>query len=93
MTITPLIAISGLATAYAAVLDRLERRLPIHPRYIWLEVVGGVLITVVPVMIARRANPMLSARDYERLIIAGFVASGTPIILWQLIRYRRTVTH
>ncbi len=89
MTIKPLITIGSLATGYAIVLDRLERRLPIHPRYIWVEVVGGVLITMLPVMIARRTTPSMTADEYEQLVLAGFVASGAPIILWQLLRYAR----
>jgi hypothetical protein len=74
----------GLSTAYAAALSYLERRLPIKPDHTWAEVAGGVLITLVPVAIAARRQPDMDWRQYEAAVWRSFIASGTPIILWQI---------
>jgi hypothetical protein len=74
----------GLSTAYAAALSYLERRYPIKPDHIWAEVAGGVLISLVPVALAARKAPNFDWRVYEGTIWRSFIASGTPIILWQI---------
>lgn len=74
----------GLATGYAAALSYLERRLPIKPDHIWAEVAGGVLISLIPVALSARRDPQLDWRRYEGAIWRSFIASGTPIILWQI---------
>ncbi|MCS6882955.1 MAG: hypothetical protein RMK84_18380 [Oscillochloridaceae bacterium] len=79
----PLVTL-GLSTAYAAALSYLERRLPIKPDHTWAEVAGGVLITLVPVAIAARRHPEMDWRQYEAAVWRSFIASGTPIILWQI---------
>jgi hypothetical protein len=80
--------IGPLAAGYAFALAVLERRLPIKPAWIALEVVGGVLIVGLPVMgLAReasRAGVSLSWETYEAMVAAGFMAAGAPIILWQV---------
>lgn len=74
----------GLSTAYAAILSVLERKLPIKPDHIWAEVAGGVLISLLPIAVAARREPTIDWRTYEGSIWRSFIASGTPIILWQL---------
>ncbi len=80
---TPLVTL-GLSTAYAVALSYLERHLPIKPDHTWAEVAGGVLITLVPVAIAARRQPEMDWRQYEAAVWRSFIASGTPIILWQI---------
>jgi hypothetical protein len=84
--------VMGLSVGYAAALGVLERKFPlIKPDHIWAEVAGGVLITLLPVSLAARqlwpeeavVDPQ-GWRIYESTIWRAFVASGTPIILWQL---------
>ncbi len=79
--------ISG--SAYALVLAALERMLPIKPSWVAVEVVGGVLLVGIPVMLAARstASETIAWRDYERLVIVGFIGAGLPISLWQLLEY------
>lgn len=78
----------ALSLFYAAVLAWLERRFQaIRPDYIWMEVVGGVLISLVPAAIQARQNEQfagLSWKTYESTVWMSFFASGAPIILWQL---------
>lgn len=78
------LTVAGLATAYAAALSYLERHYPIKPDHIWAEVAGGVLLSLVPVAVSARKSPQLDWRSYEGAVWRCFVASGTPIILWQL---------
>ncbi len=93
----------GLATAYAAGLGWLERQWPaIKPDHIWSEVAGGVLISLLPVVIeARTSHPAhdeqkLDWQTYERAVWTAFMSSGVPIILWQIgeaIYRQKTVQH
>jgi hypothetical protein len=78
------VKILGISTIYAATLSYLERRYPIKPDHIWAEVAGGVLISLVPVALAARKMRHLDWRIYEGTIWRSFIASGTPIILWQI---------
>lgn len=82
-------AVGLLGALYALMLDYLENRYPVNPRHTWIEVVGGVLLTTIPPAVVRRLSPQMSAADYERLVAGAFVASGAPIITWQLARYWR----
>jgi hypothetical protein len=85
LTVEVPLTVMGLATVYAATLSLLERRYPlIKPDHIWAEVAGGVLISLVPVALRARKNPQLDWRNYEGAIWRSFIASGTPIILWQI---------
>lgn len=74
----------GISVAYAAALGYLERRYPIKPDHTWAEVAGGVLISLVPVALAARKAQQLDWRLYEGTVWRSFIASGTPIILWQI---------
>lgn len=74
----------GLSTAYAATLSYLERRFPIKPDHTWAEVAGGVLISLVPVALEARKVQQVDWRLYEGTVWRSFIASGTPIILWQI---------
>lgn len=84
LTVGVPLTVMGIATAYAATLSYLERRFPIKPDHIWAEVAGGVLISLVPVALAARRNPQIDWRHYEGAVWRNFIASGTPIILWQI---------
>lgn len=83
--------VMGLASVYAATLAGLERIWPsIKPDHIWVEVAGGVVISLLPVVIeARRvvegqSEQTLDWQTYERAIWSAFASSGIPIILWQI---------
>jgi hypothetical protein len=78
------VQVLGISTLYAAALSYLERRYPIKPDHIWAEVAGGVLISLVPMALAARQARHLDWRLYEGTIWRSFIASGTPIILWQI---------
>jgi hypothetical protein len=86
--------VMGLSIAYSVTLGWLERKFPnIKPDHIWAEVAGGVLICLVPVALqARRQGRKNQEKEkealpwqvYEGAVWRAFVASGTPIILWQI---------
>lgn len=79
---------AALGAAYASMLAVLERRLPIKPGWVALEVIGGVILVGLPVIGAARSTAAtISWRDYERLVITGFVGAGIPICLWQALEY------
>jgi drug/metabolite transporter (DMT)-like permease len=78
---------AALGAAYASMLAVLERRLPIKPGWVALEVIGGVMLVGLPVISAARTAASISWRDYERLVITGFVGAGVPICLWQALEY------
>jgi hypothetical protein len=84
LTVSVPLQVLGLATAYAATLNYLERHFPIKPDHTWAEVAGGVLISLVPVALSARKARQIDWRAYESTIWRSFIASGTPIILWQL---------
>ncbi|MFV9504731.1 MAG: hypothetical protein AB4911_09220 [Oscillochloridaceae bacterium umkhey_bin13] len=84
LTITVPMQVLGLSLAYSAALGYLERRFPIKPDHTWAEVAGGVLISLVPVALSARKTQHLDWRTYEGAIWRSFIASGTPIILWQI---------
>lgn len=83
--------VTSLSVAYSFSLGWLERKFPnIKPDHTWAEVAGGVLLSLIPVGLeARRRtryepdNP-LHWQTYEAAVWRAFIASGTPIILWQL---------
>jgi protein-S-isoprenylcysteine O-methyltransferase Ste14 len=76
---------------YSLALAALERALPIKPTWVAAEVVGGVLLVGIPVMLAARSTSTeaIAWRDYERLVIVGFIGAALPISLWQLLEYLR----
>lgn len=88
------VQVAGLSIAYAGALGWLERKFPdIKPDYIWAEVVGGVLVSLVPVAMQARQYPETLPDDpppplhwqtYEGSVWAAFIAAGAPIVLWQL---------
>lgn len=88
----PLDSAPALALAfgvgYAVALHGLERRYPITPDHTWAEVAGGILGTLAAVSITARmqdhAGSSLTWRDHEQAVYACFVASGAPVIAWQL---------
>lgn len=83
-----LLTTAVLGASYAGFLAVLERALPIKPAWVALEVIGGVLLVSLPVSwLVRKVNPSLTWKDYERLIMAGFVGAGLPISLWQALEY------
>jgi hypothetical protein len=85
-----------LGLSYSLALAYLERRLPIIPDYTALEVVGGVILTMLPVaFIARRAArlTMLTWQTYERMVVVAFLGTGLPVLIWQVMEFalRRVV--
>lgn len=81
--VTPL-QVMGLSTVYAAGLHWLERRYPIKPDHTWAEVMGGVVISLLPVALAARKRGSIDWQLYEHAVWRSFLAAGMPIILWQL---------
>lgn len=79
----------ALGAGYALALAVLERKLPIKPTWVALEVIGGVLLVGLPVIRTARRAPAaaITWRDYERFVMAGFVGAGIPICLWQALEY------
>lgn len=80
---------AALGAGYAGALAVLERTLPIKPTWVALEVIGGVLLVGLPVIATARSTTAqaISWRDYEKLVITGFVAAGVPICIWQALEY------
>ncbi|MBX0329114.1 hypothetical protein K2Z83_15660 [Oscillochloris sp. ZM17-4] len=75
----------GLLLAF--LLHYAEQAYPIRPRWIFLEVVVGVVFALTPVALAARRWKISDWSVYERLVYVGFVAEGLPIIIWQLVAY------
>jgi hypothetical protein len=86
--------VMGLSAGYAAVLGWLERKFPsIKPDHIWVEVAGGVLVTLLPVTIAAHrkhhhedteGNEPMHWQTYEGTVWRAFFSSAIPVVLWQL---------
>jgi hypothetical protein len=74
-----------LATLYAMGLHRFQRAAPqLHQRWLWAEVVGGVMVVVGMAAVAARCGEVSSWQAYERLVTRLFVAAGIPIVVWQM---------
>lgn len=84
LTLRVPVIVMGLSTLYAAGLGFLERKYPIKPDHIWAEVAGGVMISLVPVALTARKVEEMSWHRYEGAVWRSFIASGVPIILWQI---------
>jgi hypothetical protein len=79
-----------LGLSYSLALAYLERRLPIIPDYTALEVVGGVILTMLPVAFTARRTArltMLTWQSYERMVVIAFLGTGLPVLTWQLIEF------
>jgi hypothetical protein len=81
------------STCYALSLALAERKLHLKPDHEWLEVAVGVGLTLIPVALEAHAieeeqkdtsAPPIAWETYEGAIWRCFLASGTPIILWQI---------
>lgn len=74
-----------LSCGYAAVLDR-------HPNWTpdwtWMEVVVGVTYTLIAATVVVWSQPM-DGRAAMARVVGAFVATGLPIIIWQLNLIRR----
>lgn len=86
------VLMSGLLVGilYAITLAFAERRWPINPDYTALEVISGVVLTGLVVATNARYEAKyagLTWRAYERLVIVGFCATGTPILIWQIMEF------
>lgn len=78
--------LSLLGAGYSLLLAIAQRRFTeLRVDYLWAEVVGGVMITLIPVAITARRCAQISWQRYENLVWGGFLATGTPIILWQIM--------
>ncbi len=88
------IRVMAVSTGYAAALALLERRLRLKPDHEWLEVAVGVGLTLVPVAVEAHsieqerkvniADSLIDWKTYEGAIWRSFMASGAPIIFWQI---------
>lgn len=87
-TVAAVAAVLGLLSSLA--LAALERRYAITPDFTALEVVGGVILALLPVALTARHEARfggLTWRTYERMVAAGFVGTGLSIILWQIVEF------
>lgn len=85
---TVLVSTLVLATLYALALACLGRLLTPSPALSALAVIGGVLLTGVPVMLTARHEARLAGlrwQTYERMVLVGVIGSCLPIGIWQLI--------
>ncbi len=83
-----------ISSAYAAALALVERKLHLKPDHEWLEVAMGVGLTLVPVAIEAHAieeerkasaHPEpVNWKTYEGAIWRSFMASGAPVVVWQI---------
>ncbi len=84
--------VMAVSAGYAAALALVERRLQLKPDHEWLEVAFGVGLTLVPVAMEAHTieqectstNRPISWKTYENAIWRSFLASGMPIIFWQI---------
>jgi len=87
--------VMAISAGYAASLSLLERHLRLKPDHEWLEVAIGVGLTLVPVAVeAHRIegehkntgseNEPIDWKTYEGAVWRSFMASGAPIIFWQI---------
>lgn len=87
--------VMAISAGYAAALSLLERHLRLKPDHEWVEVAIGVGLTLVPVAIeAHRIegeskasgsdNEPIDWKTYEGAVWRSFMASGAPIIFWQI---------
>lgn len=75
-----------LGAGYSLLLAIAQRRFAeLRTDYLWAEVAGGVMITLLPVAMTARQCTQISWRRYENLVWGGFLATGMPIILWQIV--------
>jgi len=75
---------SVVASGYAWLLHRFQRAAPqAHLRWIWAEVVGGVMLVMGMAAWTARRREIQTWREYERLVASLFVAAGIPIVIWQ----------
>lgn len=85
--------VMAVSAGYAAALALIERKFHLKPDHEWLEVAIGVGLTLVPVAIEAHsieqdyknntADP-INWKTYEGAIWRSFLASGVPIICWQI---------
>lgn len=88
--------VMAMSTCYAAALALVERKFRLKPDHEWLEVAIGVGLTLVPLAmeahtIEGRRQTSKSGGDesvdwktYEGALWRSFMASGAPIIFWQI---------
>ena len=81
-----------LGAFYALACALAEMWLPVTPRWVFLEVGGGVIlaltISFVVAQTRETSRPVwLSWQAYHWLVLVTFVAVGLPIVLWQVIKY------
>jgi hypothetical protein len=88
------VRVMAVSTGYATALALLERRFRLKPDHEWLEVAVGVGLTLVPIAIEahtieqeRKTNikdALIDWKTYENAVWRSFMASGAPIIFWQI---------
>ena len=87
------LVVMGVSAGYAATLALIERKFHLKPDHEWLEVAIGVGLTLVPVAVEahvieqeRQKNSAepVNWKTYEGAIWRSFLASGAPIICWQI---------
>jgi hypothetical protein len=89
--------VMATSAGYAAALALIERKFRLKPDHEWLEVAVGVGLTLVPVAMEAHSIEQertthatengcdrLGWKTYEGAIWRSFLASGTPVIFWQI---------
>jgi hypothetical protein len=87
------VRVMAVSTGYATALALLERRFRLKPDHEWLEVAVGVGLTLVPIAVEAHAieqerqatkDILIDWKTYENAVWRSFMASGAPIIFWQI---------
>ncbi len=88
------VRVMAVSTGYATALALLERRFRLKPDHEWLEVAVGVGLTLVPIAIEAHTieqerktsikESLIDWKTYENAVWRSFMASGAPIIFWQI---------
>lgn len=86
--------VMAFSAGYATALALIERKFRLKPDHEWLEVAVGVGLTLVPVAMEAHAieqqnktgvpQTSVNWKTYEGAIWRSFMASGAPIIFWQI---------
>lgn len=81
--------VMAVSAGYTAILAMIERKFQLKPDHEWLEVAIGVGLTLVPVAfeahaIEQETKESVCWKTYEGAIWRSFLASGVPIICWQV---------
>jgi hypothetical protein len=86
--------VMAISAGYSAALAMIERKFRLKPDHEWLEVAIGVGLTLVPLAVEAhsiegecrdtKSESMIDWKTYEGALWRSFMASGAPVIVWQI---------